>query len=45
LSGMIVTAHLGHEIYLCKPAAADSPTRAPYDFTPELRSATGRGLP
>jgi tRNA (mo5U34)-methyltransferase len=41
-SGMNVTAHLGHEIYLCEPADPDSPTRAPYDFTPELRSATGR---
>lgn len=41
-SGMSVAAHLGHEIYLCEPAAADSPTRAPCDFTPELRSATGR---
>lgn len=41
-SGMEVTAYLGHEIYLCKPAASDAPTRAPYDFTPELRSATGR---
>lgn len=41
-SGMAVTAHLGHEIYLCKPAAPDASTRAPYDFTAELRSATGR---
>jgi tRNA (mo5U34)-methyltransferase len=41
-SGMQVTAHLGHEIYICIPAEPDSPTRAPYDFTPELRSATGR---
>ena len=43
-SGMEVTAHLGHEIYLCQPASADAPTRAPYDFTPELRSATGRAI-
>jgi tRNA (mo5U34)-methyltransferase len=41
-SGMQVTAPLGHEIYLCEPAPPDSPTRAPYDFTPELRAATGR---
>ena len=41
-SGMHVTAHLGHEIYLCEPAPADSPTRAPCDFTPELRAATGQ---
>jgi len=41
-SGMQVTANLGHEIYLCEPAAPDAPTRAPCDFTPELRSATGR---
>jgi tRNA (mo5U34)-methyltransferase len=41
-SGMQVSAHLGHEIYLCDPAPPDSPTRAPYDFTPELRAATGR---
>jgi tRNA (mo5U34)-methyltransferase len=41
-SGMELTAHLGHEIYLCQPAAPDAPTRAPYDFTPEFRSATGR---
>jgi tRNA (mo5U34)-methyltransferase len=43
-SGMEVTAHLGHEIYLCQPAPADASTRAPYDFTPELRSATGRAI-
>jgi tRNA (mo5U34)-methyltransferase len=43
-SGMLVTAHLGHEIYLCEPAPPDSPTRAPYDFTPELRAATGRPI-
>jgi tRNA (mo5U34)-methyltransferase len=41
-SGMEVNAHLGHEIYLCQPAAPGSPTRAPYDFMPELRAATGR---
>jgi tRNA (mo5U34)-methyltransferase len=39
-SGMAVQAHLGHEIYLCEPAPAG--TAAPYDFTSELRSATGR---
>jgi tRNA (mo5U34)-methyltransferase len=43
-SGMQVTAHLGHEIYLCQPAAPDAPTRAPYDYTPELRSASGRAI-
>jgi tRNA (mo5U34)-methyltransferase len=43
-SGMEVTKHIGHEIYLCHPAAADSPTRAPYDFTPELQAATGRRI-
>ena len=43
-SGMQITAHLGHEIYLCEPAPADSPTRAPYDFTPELHSATGQTI-
>jgi tRNA (mo5U34)-methyltransferase len=40
-SGMAVRAHLGHEIYLCEPAPPGTP--GPYDFTPELRSATGRG--
>jgi tRNA (mo5U34)-methyltransferase len=43
-SGMEITAHLGHEIYLCQPAAIDAPTRAPYDFSAELRSATGRSI-
>jgi tRNA (mo5U34)-methyltransferase len=43
-SGMEVRAHLGHEIYVCQPAAPDAPTRAPYDFTPELRSASGRRI-
>jgi tRNA (mo5U34)-methyltransferase len=43
-SGLQVTAHLGHEIYLCEPAPPDAPTRAPYDFTPELRAATGRRM-
>jgi tRNA (mo5U34)-methyltransferase len=43
-SGMEVTAHLGHEIYLCQPASTDAPTRAPYDITPELRSASGRAV-
>ena len=43
-SGMEVTAHLGHEIYLCRPADSDAPTRAPYDITPELRSASGRPI-
>jgi tRNA (mo5U34)-methyltransferase len=44
-SGMDVRAHLGHEIYMCAPAEPDAPTRAPYDFTAELRSATGRAVP
>jgi hypothetical protein len=39
---MEVTSHIGHEIYLCQPAPPESPTRAPYDFTSELRAATGR---
>jgi tRNA (mo5U34)-methyltransferase len=43
-SGMTVLSHLGHEIYLCEPAAADAATRAPYDFTAELRSASGRTI-
>jgi tRNA (mo5U34)-methyltransferase len=43
-SGMDVQAHLGHEIYLCEPGSPDAIRRAPYDFTPELRSATGRPL-
>jgi tRNA (mo5U34)-methyltransferase len=40
-SGMVVRGHLGHEIYLCEPAPPGTP--GPYDFTAELRSATGRG--
>ncbi|HJR15452.1 MAG TPA: TIGR04290 family methyltransferase [Gemmatimonadales bacterium] len=43
-SGMEVTAHLGHEIYLCQPSAPDASSRPSYDFTPELRSATGRAV-
>ncbi len=43
-SGMQVSAHLGHEIYLCHPAAPDAPTHAPYDYMPELRSASGRAI-
>jgi tRNA (mo5U34)-methyltransferase len=39
-SGMVVREHLGHEIYLCEPAPPGTPRS--YDFTPELRSATGR---
>jgi tRNA (mo5U34)-methyltransferase len=42
-SGMVVRAHLGHEIYLCEPAPPGTPS--PYDFTAELRSATGRRWP
>jgi tRNA (mo5U34)-methyltransferase len=41
-SGMDVRAHLGHEIYLCVPAERTAPTMAPYDFTAELQSASGR---
>jgi tRNA (mo5U34)-methyltransferase len=41
-SGMTVQANLGHEIYLCDPAPASAASRAPYDFSDELRSATGR---
>jgi tRNA (mo5U34)-methyltransferase len=44
-SGMDVRAHLGHEIYLCAPAQPDASTRAPYDFSAELRSACGRNVP
>jgi tRNA (mo5U34)-methyltransferase len=43
-SGMAVRSHLGHEIYLCEPAAPDAATRAPYDFTAELQSASGRSI-
>ena len=39
-SGMAVTAHLGHEIYLCEPAPPGTPV--PHDYTAELWSATGR---
>ncbi len=41
-AGMSLRAAPGHELYLCEPAPPDAPTRAPYDFTPELRAATGR---
>lgn len=41
-AGMMPTAYLGHELYLCRPMARDDPARAPYDYTPELRAATGR---
>jgi tRNA (mo5U34)-methyltransferase len=40
-SGLSVLAFLGHELYLCQPAPPDSPEAPPYDFTPELRAATG----
>jgi tRNA (mo5U34)-methyltransferase len=43
-TGMRVGHHLGHEIYLCSPAAPGSIT-APYDFTAELLAATGRAVP
>ena len=41
-SGMTVSAHLGHEIYLCEPSAPDAPSRPPIDVTQELLSATGQ---
>ena len=41
-SGFRVVATPGHELYLCEPAPADAPTRAPYDYGPELLAATGR---
>jgi tRNA (mo5U34)-methyltransferase len=41
-SGFRVVAAPGHELYLCEPAPPDAPTRAPYDYTPELLAATGR---
>jgi tRNA (mo5U34)-methyltransferase len=41
-SGMRVTAHLGHEIYLCEPADPNVAPGSPWDYTPELRAATGR---
>jgi tRNA (mo5U34)-methyltransferase len=41
-SGMRVRSPLPHELYLCEPMASDSPELAPYDYTPELRSASGR---
>ncbi|HEU4698797.1 MAG TPA: TIGR04290 family methyltransferase [Gemmatimonadales bacterium] len=41
-SGLRVRERPGHEIYLCEPAPADAPTRAPYDYTAELHAATGR---
>jgi tRNA (mo5U34)-methyltransferase len=42
-SGLGLRSHLGHELYICEPLPPDSPERAPYDYTPELRAATGRG--
>jgi tRNA (mo5U34)-methyltransferase len=40
-SGVRVRSHLGHELYICEPLPPDAPERAPYDYTPELRAATG----
>jgi tRNA (mo5U34)-methyltransferase len=40
-SGLSLLAFLGHELYLCRPAPPNSPDGPPYDFTPELRAATG----
>lgn len=41
-SGLHVRSHLGHELYICEPMTPHSPDRAPYDYTQELRAATGR---
>jgi tRNA (mo5U34)-methyltransferase len=41
-SGLHIIAQLAHEIYLCEPMPADSPERAPYDYTQELLAASGR---
>jgi tRNA (mo5U34)-methyltransferase len=41
-SGMEVDACVGHEIYLCRPAPLGPTSLAPYDYTAELRSATGQ---
>ena len=43
-SGMTVRSNLGHEIYLCEPAPPEASSRAPYDFSAELHSATGRHI-
>ena len=40
-SGLRVRSHPGHEFYVCEPLPEDAPERAPYDFTLELRAATG----
>ncbi|MDQ2669897.1 MAG: TIGR04290 family methyltransferase [Gemmatimonadota bacterium] len=41
-AGMVPRSYLGHELYLCEPMGAGDPAAAPYDYTPELRAATGR---
>jgi tRNA (mo5U34)-methyltransferase len=41
-SGLGIRSHLGHELYICEPLPADAPGRSPYDYTQELRAATGR---
>jgi tRNA (mo5U34)-methyltransferase len=41
-TGLVVREEPGHEIYLCAPAPADYPGRAPYDFFRETLAATGR---
>jgi tRNA (mo5U34)-methyltransferase len=41
-SGLRVSSQLPHELYLCEPLPQDASERAPYDYTPELRAATGR---
>jgi tRNA (mo5U34)-methyltransferase len=42
-SGLTVLSAPGHELYLCEPSPPDAPTRAPYDYGPELLAATCRG--
>jgi tRNA (mo5U34)-methyltransferase len=40
-SGLKVREQLPHELYVCEPLPAESPDRAPYDYSPELRAAAG----
>ncbi len=40
-SGLRIRSHLAHELYICEPMPPDSPERAPYDYTEELRAASG----
>jgi tRNA (mo5U34)-methyltransferase len=41
-SGLRVRSQLGHELYVCEPMPPDADERAPYDYTQELRAATGQ---